>query len=69
MVISPQKGKSRRMRVDREERGPFSVGFSHDRPIFGRSIFLEYNQSFFYMPIMPLKNRPAGDFCFVWIFS
>ena len=39
MVTSPLKGKSRRMRVNREERGPFSVGFSPDRPNFGRSIF------------------------------
>lgn len=46
MVISPQKGKSRRMRVNREERGPFSVGFSPDRPNFGRSIFY-YNKKLF----------------------
>ena len=46
MVTSPLKGKSRRMRVNREERGPFSVGFSPDRPNFGRSIFY-YNKKLF----------------------
>ena len=65
MVISPQKGKSRReSRVDREERGPFSVGFSPDRPIFGRSIFLEYNQSIFLNVNNAIKKSPCRHFLF-----